>query len=122
MDNICMNEFFRDTSQSIRVYLATETVVDPYEKNVELTELPFIPIKAIITDLVATQAEWKMPGVTAEKAKELLIKKSNRNLIEQSQFIEIEGDIYNGWKVYGRMQIREEGDFIRVYVYIKKEQ
>lgn len=121
MENICLNEFFRDASQYIRIIIASEVEVDPFEHNVELTELPSIPIRAIVQDLVASQSQWKMPGIVTEKAKEIMVKKNHRNLLEQSYKIEIEGEIYHGWKVHGRMQIREEGDFIRCYVYIKKE-
>jgi hypothetical protein len=121
MDNICLNEFFRDASQMIRVTIATEVEVDPFEHNVELTELPSIPIRAIVQDLIASQAQWKLAGIVTEKAKEIMVKKNNRSLIEQSYKIEINGETYHGWKINGRMQIREEGDFIRLYVYIKKE-
>lgn len=121
MEQYCLNEFFRDAGKNIRVYLATETENDPYEHTTDKTELSPIPIKAIVSDLVSSQSQWKLPGITTEKAKEIIIKKKHRNLIEQSYKIEIDNEIYNGWKVAGRMQIREEGDFLRIYVYIKKE-
>jgi len=120
MENYCINEFFEDASQTIRVYLATETLTDPYEKTKEITYLNPLPIKAIVTDLIASQAQWKMPGIKLEKAKEIIIRKRYRNLIESSYKIEIDNENFEGWKVYGRMQIREEGDFLRIYVYIKK--
>ena len=120
MDNICLNELFDDIGKTIRIYLATETILDPIEKNVELTYLNPFPIKAIITDLVATQSQWKMAGIVTEKAKEIIIRKKYRSLLEKSYKIEVDGDFYNGWKVNGRMQIREEGNFCRVYIYIKK--
>jgi len=120
MDNICLNDFFGDVAKTIRVYLASEVETDPYEHTVELTELPPLPIKAIVTDLIASQAQWKMPGIVTERAREIIIKKKHRNLIEQSYKIEIDGDFYEGWKVIGRLQIREEGDFLRCYIYIKK--
>jgi len=120
MDNYCLNDFFRNVGQTIKVYLATETIEDPYEKNVSLTDLNPLPLKAIVTDLIASQAQWKMPGIEIEKAKQIIIKKNRRNLIEQSHKIEIDNEFYWGWRVNGRMQIREEGDFLRIYVYIKK--
>jgi len=121
MKNICLNEFFRNVGKTIRIIIATETIQDPFEKNVVFTELPSIPIKAIITDIIASQSQWKMPGITTEKAKEIIIKKKHRTLLEQSYKIEVNGEFYEGWKVHGRMQIREEGDFLRVYIYIRKD-
>jgi len=120
MEDYCLNEFFKQHAKTIRVYLSSETIVDPYEKNTDPTELNSLPIKAIITDLIASQVQWKMPGIKTEKAKQIIIKKRYRNLIEMSYKIKIDDDFYEGWKTYGRMQIREEGDFLRCYVYIKK--
>jgi hypothetical protein len=121
MENICLNDFFPEHSQKIRIHLATEVDQDPYEHNVEFEEITSIPIEAIVTDIIASQVNWKMPGIFTEKAKEIITRKKYRNLIEQSYKIEIEKEFYYGWKVNGRMQIREEGDFLRVYVYIRKE-
>lgn len=115
-----MEELFREKSQKIRIYLATETIDDPYEKNVKLKELNPLPIRAIVTDLTASSAQWKMIGIVADKAKEIIVEKKYRSLIEKSYKIEVDGDFYNGWKMNGRMQIREEGNYCRIYIYIKK--
>jgi len=115
-----MEELFREKSQKIRIYLATSTIDDPYEKNVKLKELNPFPIRAIVTDLTASSAQWKMIGIVADKSKEIIIEKKYRSLIEKSYKIEVNGDYYNGWRVSGRMQIREEGDYCRIYIYIKK--
>lgn len=115
-----MEELFREKSQKIRIYLATETIDDPYEKNVKLKELNPLPIRAIVTDLTASSAQWKMIGIVADKAKEIIVEKKYRSLIEKSYKIEVNGDFYNGWKINGRLQIREEGNYLRCYIYIKK--
>ena len=61
-----------------------------------------------------------MIGINADKAKELIMPKSKRPLMEISQEIEIDGDIYMGWRDNnGKMMIREQGDYLRIYVYIK---
>jgi hypothetical protein len=121
MENICMNEFFRDASQMIRVIIATEIEADPFEHNVDLTELPSIPIRAIVSDVSPASAIWKMPGISVEKMKEIIIKKHHENLLLQSYKIEINGEAYHGWRINGRLSYRIEEDFIRAYVYIKKE-
>ena len=106
--------------QWIQIYTGQETVQDPYEKNTVTTYNNPLPIVAIVTDLTAAQAGWKMPGIDVMKIKEVFVKCKYRSLIEQSQKICIEGDMYEGWKVNGKMQIREMAkDVIRLYVYIK---
>ncbi len=115
-----MDKLFKEQSQSIKIYLAKETVNDPYEKNVSLSYLNPLPIKAIITDLVASQSQWKMPGIVTDKIKEIIIKKKYRSLIEKSQKIEIKSELYEGWKLNGKMQIREDGNYLRIYIYIAK--
>ena len=115
-----MDKLFKETAKNIKIFLAIETIDDPYEKNVSLIDLNPIPIKAIISDLTFAKIQWAMPSVVADKAKEIIIKKKHRSLIEKSQKILIDGDNYEGWRQNGRMQIREEGDFCRIYCYIKK--
>jgi hypothetical protein len=104
----------------IQVYTGAEVSQDPYEDNVTTTYNNPLPIKAIVVDLTTTQATWKMPGIQITKAKEIFIHKKYRSLILLSQKIEIEGDMYEGWKENGKMQIREmAGNVIRLYVFIK---
>ena len=115
-----MEQFFNDMSESIKIYIAIETETDPYEHTVDLTRLNSLPIKAIVTDLIFSQINWKMPGIVTDKAKEIVIKKKYRSLLEKSEVIEVRGELYEGWKVNRAMQIREEGNFLRIYIYIKK--
>lgn len=120
MSNYCFNELWDsldDEKKVIRVYLANEEIKDPYEETKIYTIKTPKSIKGIVTDLIATQINWKMPGVITTDAKELIIKKRYRSLIEASYKLEIDKKFYEGWKIQGNMQIREEGDFIRVYVY-----
>jgi len=115
-----MEELFREKSKTIRIYLGREVETDPYEHTTEVTMLNPLPIKAIVTDLTASSAQWKMVGIIVDKAKEIIIEKKYRSLIEKSYKIEVDGDLFQGWKMNGRMQIREEGDYCRIYIYIKK--
>ena len=113
-------ELIKEEGKFIKVYLGKEVKADPFEENTNLVLINPIPVKCLITDLIASQIKWKMIGINADKAKELIIPKSKRPLMEISQEIEIEGDIYMGWRDNsGKMMIREQGDYIRVYVYIK---
>jgi hypothetical protein len=104
----------------IEIFTGSEQVLDPYEKNVQVTYNNPLPIKAIVVDLTAAQANWKMPGVVVQKVKEIYVQKKYRSLIEASQKIQIKGEMYEGWRDNGKMQIREmAGNVLRLYVYIK---
>lgn len=116
-----MDKLFKEKAVNIRIYLSQETETDPFEHTVELTDLNPLAIKAIVTDLTFAKIQWAMPGIVADKAKEIIIYKKYRSLIEKSTKIEIDKEYYEGWKVNGKMQIREEEDFLRIYIYIKKE-
>lgn len=118
-----MDDILREHGVCIRIYLGTETVLDPFEKNVDVTLLNPTAIKAIVTDLVSSQIAWKMPGIVTDKAKEIFTDKKNRSLLEKSQKIGVKENntciYFEGWRVNGRMQIREEGEYIRCYIYSK---
>ena len=115
-----MDELFKNKAINIRIYMGTETQTDPYEKTVDVTLLNPIPIKAIVTDLTSTQMSWKSAGIIIEKAKEIIIKKKYKNLLEMSQKIEIDGEFYEGWRTNGKLNYRQEASYIRAYIYIKK--
>lgn len=116
-----MEYLFREESKKIKIYLATETETDPYEHTVEITKLNPLPIRALISDLTSSQLVWKMPGIETEKAKELIIEKKYRSLIEKSHLIEIDNEYYEGWKINGRMQIKQIGkNYLRIYAYANK--
>lgn len=117
-----MENLFKEKSQYIRIYVGTTTETDPYEHTVEVTMLNPIPIKAIVTDLTSAKVQWAMPGIVTDKAKEIIIEKKNYPMLEMSQKIQIIGDTdyYEGWRQNGKMQIREEGDYCRCYIYIRK--
>lgn len=104
----------------IQIYTGQEVIQDAYENNTTVVYNNPLPIIAIVTDLTAAQATWKMPGIQVSKVKEVFCYSKYRSLIEQSQKICIEGDMYEGWRENGHMQIREmAGNVIRLYVYIK---
>lgn len=115
-----MDNLFREHSKCIKIYMAVETIVDPYEKNVETVMLNPLPIKAIVSDITFAKSQWAMPGITTSKTKEILIEKKHRNLLLKSHKIEVDNELYEGWRVNGKMQIREEGNYLRVYIYFKK--
>lgn len=116
-----MDNLFREMSQKIQIYLSIVSLNDPFEKNESLVDLPSLPINAIVTDLGFAKIQWAMPGIVTESAKEIIIEKRHQSLIEQSYKIEIDGIIYEGWKINGRLQYKIEQDYMRAYIYRKKE-
>lgn len=116
-----MDNLFREQSKTIKIYPAIETITDPFKKTVSKTYLNPQPIKAIVTDVDFSRIQYKMPGITTERAKEIIIKKKYETLLKVSQKIKIDNVEYYGWKINGKLQYRIEGSYIRAYVYIKKE-
>ncbi len=116
-----MDNLFKAHSKCIKIYIGREVETDPYEHTKSITHLLPISIKGIVTDLTMAKVQWAMPGIIANKAKEIIIEKKHRALLEMSQKIQIAGesDFYEGWRVNGKMQLREEDKYIRVYIYLK---
>ena len=115
-----MDEFFKEQSQRIKLYFGIDTEEDLYEKNTSTSMLNPIAIDAIVSDLSFSKVTWNMPGIVTESAKEIYIEKKNKNLVEQSQKIEVEGVMYEGWRISGKMQMKTEGDYIRIFIYRKQ--
>lgn len=116
-----MDELFKEQSIRIKIYLSIPSENDPYEKDVTLEELPSLPISAIVTDLSFSKVQWSMPAVLTDKAKEIVIEKRHKNLFEQAYKIEIEDELFDAWKINGKTQYKIEQDYLRAYIFIKKE-
>jgi len=115
-----LNDIFREISQRIKIILAKTDVLDPYEKNEDFTSLPSLPISAVVNDLGFGKIRWNMDGISSNDAKELIVEKKNKNLLEQCYKIQIDGIDYEGYKVLGKMQIKTEGEYCRIYCYRKQ--
>ncbi len=120
MEFLKMNKLFKEQSQTVRIFMTREIITDPYEKNVEVLELSPLPLKAIVSDIGFNQITWKMPGIITDKAKEIIIQKKHRDLLESSYKIQIDNDYYEGWRLNGKLQLKEEAQYIRAYLYLKK--
>jgi hypothetical protein len=109
----------------IKVYLAKETIQDPYEKNVTVVYSNPISIRAIVEDLTATQAQWKMPGIKVAKVKDVFVEVKHQTLLEKSAKIEYKGETYEGWRENGKCQFRDQPGigngtgYLRLYIYSK---
>ena len=118
-----MKELFKELAQPILFYAGIETEEDCFEHNVTVSELNPLSAKGIVTDLIFSQIGWKLPGIITNKAKEIVIEKKYKFLLEQSVKIKIldEDEYYYGWKVDGKLQFRIEGAYLRAYIYVKQE-
>ena len=119
-----LQDLIRKEGKWINIFPGLETIDDPYEKNVITTPISPVPVKGLVVDLTATQAQWKMPGVKVSKAKIIYIDKKYRSLLENSCKIEIrnsdkEIEVYEGWRENGKMQYREQGRYLEVNIYSK---
>jgi len=115
-----VNKLFSQLSRNIRVTVSREIVLDPYDKTTEIIELTPILIRAMVSDLIFSQIQWKMPGIQASQAKEIIVQKKYRALLELSSRITINNEDYYGWRVNDKMQMREEDQYLRVYIYKKQ--
>jgi hypothetical protein len=116
-----MIEIFDEISERIKVYLAVETVEDPYEKNKNLTYLNSIPIDAVVVDFSGAQIVYKLPGIETDKAYELTVESKHLGLLQQSYKINVRDDDCEGWKINGKMFIKKlDSNFMRILVYRKK--
>jgi hypothetical protein len=115
-----LKELIRNEGKILWVYLSKSIKNDPEEEDKTETVFNPIPIRGLISDLTSSQMQWKTSGTQETQGKEIIINKKYRNTIEQAYKIKIGDDYYVGWKDnQGRTQIREEGDYIRLYVYRK---
>jgi len=115
-----MDILFREHAQNIYIYPSLEEISDPFEKNVTITRMNRLPIKAIVSDLTFAKVQYAMPGIETDRAKEIIIENKYENFLKLSYKIRIDGNDYEGWKINGKLQYRIEGEYLRAYVYIKK--
>jgi len=112
-----LDDLFKLEAQEILVYTAKEVEIDPNYHTKETTYYNPIPIEAVIIDLTATQIKWKTLGLSTSRAKEIIIRYEDKDKIESSKKIEIDGIEYLGWKQNGKLQYRKAGNYLRCYVY-----
>ena len=116
-----MDTIFRDFSEKILIYIGIESVLDPYEADVETTLQNPIPIRAIVSDYSFSKAKWTMPSIQCSKIKEVLIEKKHEDLLLLSQKITYENTDYYGWRENSKLQYRKEGAYIRFHMYSSYE-
>lgn len=113
-----LKSIIRQHGKYINVYIGKETVTDQLEESIEITYYSPNRIKGMLEDLSVASAVYKMPGINTTKSKIFVCHKSYRTLFENSHKIEINNEIYYGYKdgAGSNIVIKEEGSYIRVYL------
>jgi len=113
-----LDELINQEGVWIKIVLGKEIIIDPETQEKKPILINSIPIKAIVTDLTSTQLRWKMYGIETQQGKELFMDIKYRGIIDMSQKIVIDNVDYVGWRDdLGKMQIRQEGSYLKIYVY-----
>lgn len=116
-----MDNLFKENSQSILVYMSTESIIDPFSKEVKDVALNSLPIDAIVTDIAGESMSWKTGGIITIDSKEIICEKKHKELIKMSYKIEVDGEEFVGYKKNGAMQIRNiDNNYIRLYIHREK--
>ena len=112
-----MIELFKENSEKILVYMSVSTVTDPYDKTTSEVILNSLPIDAIVTDISGSSMTYKTQGIIQDDAKELIIEKKHRKLMELSYKITVDSIDYQGFKKNGIMSIRNiDKNYCRLYI------
>jgi hypothetical protein len=115
-----IKDLIESEGQWIKFFLAKEVLEDDLEGTKTLKYLNPLPVKAIVNDLSLSKITWNIVGVSTDKAKEIIIDKKWKTLLEKSHKILIDNEYYQGWRSNGKLQFKETGNIITAYVYIKK--
>jgi len=116
-----MDAIFKESSQSILVYMGVESIIDPFSKEVENTVLNSLPIDALVSDLSGESMQWKTGGIITSNSKEIICEKKHKELIKMSIKITVDGEEFVGYKKDGAMQIRNiDENYIRLYIHREK--
>lgn len=115
-----LDDLFSEIGQTVLIFIGKEIIADVEENDKTVITYNPIPIQAIVTDLTSEQMKWKGFGIETSAGKELFMDVKYKTLIQQSQKILIDNIEYLGWRDnLGQTQIRQDGNYIRLYVYRK---
>lgn len=104
----------------ILVYMASEAIADPYEKNKTLSYQQPIPVDALVRDLSPESLYWKYFGQIPMGSKEIILEKKYKNTIKSADRIKIGDNYFKVRKDDSRgFSILERQDYIVVVVELK---
>ncbi|RLE64492.1 MAG: hypothetical protein DRJ38_05460 [Thermoprotei archaeon] len=114
-----LEDLFKNEGQNIKIYFAKERVVDPNYNTKERTTTGSIVIRGLVSDLSYSKAIWRMPGIKAEVTKELIAQYKYKSYFEKSEKIEIDGEVFYGYKPANgnKIQIKRMGNYISILIH-----
>ena len=104
----------------VLLYVARETVDDPYEKTTTKSYLNPITVKGMITPLSLSSLRWKYYGNLPSGSIQLIVEPGNKNLILLSDKIQVGNNYYHCWKDDSKnFQFIQRNDYIAFILGIK---
>jgi hypothetical protein len=101
--------------ETLHVYAAKETQVDPYEKNKSLTYSNPLPIKGLIRQVSFEALHWKYYGEIPVGSIEVIAEKKYLTLFRTADKIKYKEEYFKTWKDDSRgFAILERPDYVIV--------
>lgn len=93
--NVLKNEGRLET---LHVYSAKETQIDPYEKNTSLITMNPLPIKALVRQVSFEALKWSYYGQLPNGSIEVIAEKKYKTLFQTAYKIKYNDDFYKCWR------------------------
>lgn len=84
--------------QQVLIYPGVEIINDPYEKTVDTTYMPALPIDAIVNQVSAEAIHWKYFGNVPMKSIQVLAPVETESLFKTARKIEYNGEQYQAMR------------------------
>jgi hypothetical protein len=108
--------------ETLHVYAAKETQLDPYEKNKEKTFLNPLPIKGLIRQVSFEALHWKYYGQIPVGSIEVIAEKKYKTLFQTADKITYGDNEYKCWKDDSQnFAIIERPDYVVVVLGLKND-
>ena len=99
--------------ETLQVYAAKETQVDPYEKNRDKTFLNPLPIKGLVRQVSYEALHWKYYGQIPVGSIEVIAEKKYLTLFRTADKIKYKDDYFKTWKDDAKgFAILERSDYV----------
>lgn len=113
-----LKSIIRAHGKYINIFIGKESTKNTLTGDITITYGSPNPVKGLLEDMSDASAVYKIPGVNTTKSKIFVCHKNYRTIFENSHKIEIDNEIYYGYKddAGNKIRIKEEGNYIRVYL------
>jgi hypothetical protein len=87
-----------DKLTKVLVYIAQETIADPYEKNVSLSYQQPVAIDALVQQITPTSLRWKYWGQLPQESIQIICELRHENTLKAADKIEVDSKLYKVYK------------------------